>query len=268
MVFVLLIFALLSSYLVAYILCFCLVWDHRNSFWYLSSTFSCPVCLPHSVPHFPHLFYTSLSTWFSVFLSVSFLVLVHLPLFLVLALLPFSWPLPSFLCDLLCHHFHLFYWSSHMFTTVLYLRLLSSSRHLPTLPYRYLSVYKVFLQATFVQFRHPFTLLRYHPITLLRSAERRIVDIMKVYNERNNVHLDGVNISTLFTFTFPKWRCQCNIAHRLSTEDQDVSNTNQFDHCQFWMVIGDSKSPGIKSMLDTKRSQVPSSSRLCDLLLK
>ena len=31
-----------------------------------------PIC--PSTPHFPHLFYQSLSSWFSVFLSVSFLV--------------------------------------------------------------------------------------------------------------------------------------------------------------------------------------------------
>ena len=45
--------------------------------------------------HFTYLFNNSrglrLSTWFPVFLSVSFLVLVHLPFFLARSLLPFSW---------------------------------------------------------------------------------------------------------------------------------------------------------------------------------
>ena len=55
-----------------------------------SSTLSCPVRPPPLTPHFPYLFYTSLSIWLSVFLSVSFLVLVHLTFFLARALLPFS----------------------------------------------------------------------------------------------------------------------------------------------------------------------------------
>ena len=43
-------------------------------------------------PYFPNLFYTSLTTYFSIFLSVSFLVglLVHLTFFLESALRPFS----------------------------------------------------------------------------------------------------------------------------------------------------------------------------------
>ena len=34
------------------------------------------------------------------------------------------------------------------------------------------------------------------------------------------------------------------IRPQLGTEDQDVSNTNQFDHCDFWTVTGDSNSHG------------------------
>ena len=49
----------------------------RNGYEYQSSTLSCPVRPPPLTPHFPYLYwyYTSLSTWFSVFLTVSFLVL-------------------------------------------------------------------------------------------------------------------------------------------------------------------------------------------------
>ena len=55
-----------------------------NGYEYHSSTMSCPVHPPTLTTHFPHLFDTSLSTWFSLFLSVSFLVLAHLTFFLAL----------------------------------------------------------------------------------------------------------------------------------------------------------------------------------------
>ena len=45
----------------------------RNGCEYLSSTLSCPIHLP-AITLSIYLFYTSLSTWFSVFLSISFLV--------------------------------------------------------------------------------------------------------------------------------------------------------------------------------------------------
>ena len=58
-------------------------------------------------PPFPYLFYTSLYTWFSVFLSVSFLVLVHI-IFLVSALHPFSYHFSLFsvifIVTVSCHH--------------------------------------------------------------------------------------------------------------------------------------------------------------------
>ena len=44
---------------------------------------------PSFNPHFPYLFYTTLATWFSVFFSVAFVVMVHLTFFLVCALRPF-----------------------------------------------------------------------------------------------------------------------------------------------------------------------------------
>ena len=48
------------------------------------------IALNITVPLFPYLFYTSRSAWFSTFVSVSFLGLVHPTFFLVRALLPFS----------------------------------------------------------------------------------------------------------------------------------------------------------------------------------
>ena len=42
-------------------------------FEYISYTLSCPVCPPFLTPHFPYIFYTSLSTWCSVSVSVSLL---------------------------------------------------------------------------------------------------------------------------------------------------------------------------------------------------
>ena len=69
---------------------FPIICRRQNGYEYHSSTLSCPVRPPPLTPHFPYLFYTSLSTWFSVFPSVSFLVLVHLTFFLVRALRPFS----------------------------------------------------------------------------------------------------------------------------------------------------------------------------------
>ena len=46
--------------------------DRRNGFFqFYSSSFPCLVCPPSLTTHFPYIFYTSLSTWFSVFLFVS-----------------------------------------------------------------------------------------------------------------------------------------------------------------------------------------------------
>ena len=64
-----------------------------------SSTLSCPIRPPHLTPHFPYLFYKNISIWFSVFLSVCFLVLVHLTFFLAL---------PFFLLLACSYHFSLF----------------------------------------------------------------------------------------------------------------------------------------------------------------
>ena len=79
---------------------------HLGSPEYHSSTLSCPVCLP-SLPHTFHISFTlSLSTLFSVFLSVSSLVLVHLTFFLACGFRPFyymSVPLWPFLYHLLCN---------------------------------------------------------------------------------------------------------------------------------------------------------------------
>ena len=69
---------------------FPIIWGRRNGVEYHSSTLSNPVRPPPLYIHSPYLFYTSLSTWFSVFLSISFLVLVHLTFLLVCALRPFS----------------------------------------------------------------------------------------------------------------------------------------------------------------------------------
>ena len=77
--------------------------SHRNGFEYCTSTLSCPVRPPPLTPHLPLLFYTSLSTWLSVFLSVSFLVLVHLTFYLARALLPFSWHVHLVVCLPLRH---------------------------------------------------------------------------------------------------------------------------------------------------------------------
>ena len=64
-------------------LAFPIIWRRRNGYEYHSSTLSCPVRPPPLTPHFPYLFYTTLSTLFSVF-AVSFLVSVHLTFFLSL----------------------------------------------------------------------------------------------------------------------------------------------------------------------------------------
>ena len=58
-----------------------------------------------------------------------------------------------------------------------------------------------------------------HPIALLRYADKRIVNIMKVYIGRNNLQLELIRYRnkrlTLFTITFAERRFQCNIAHCL-----------------------------------------------------
>ena len=50
---------------------FPVVWGCRKDIEYQSSTLSCPVRPPPITPYFPYLFYTRLSIWFSIFLSVS-----------------------------------------------------------------------------------------------------------------------------------------------------------------------------------------------------
>ena len=102
-----------------------------------------------------------------------------------------------------------------------------------------------------------------HPITLIRYADKRIVDIMTVYIESNNMHLELIRNSKqcwlysrllLRTYGFNPispidWasthspamlacsldgsRCSCHAY-------QNVSNTTQFNRCHFWTVIGDS----------------------------
>ena len=69
---------------------FPIIWGRPNGIEYHYSTLSCLV-RPPLTPRFPYIFYTSLSTWFSVFLSISFLILVHLTFFLVRALGHFSY---------------------------------------------------------------------------------------------------------------------------------------------------------------------------------
>ena len=63
-------------------------------------------------------------------------------------------------------------------------------------------------------------------VTKLRYAGKRIVNIMKVYIERNNLQLESIryskNILTLFTFTLANGRIRPPIAY------QEVSNTNNF----------------------------------------
>ena len=58
---------------------------------------------------------------------------------------------------------------------------------------------------------------RRHPSTLLRYADKHIVNIMKVYIERNNLQLELIRYSkqmlTLFTSTFVKRQIQYNITH-------------------------------------------------------
>ena len=63
-----------------------------------------------------------------------------------------------------------------------------------------------------------------HPITL----PMHIVNLMKVYIERNNLHAEWIQYRiffTLFTFTFAKRWIQCNIGHRMQIK---VSNKNHF----------------------------------------
>ena len=74
-------------------LAFSIIWGRRNGFGFPCSTLSCPSPPPLS-PHF-YLLYSSLSTWFSVFLSVYLLALVHLTLFLTCALRPYHFSLFS-----------------------------------------------------------------------------------------------------------------------------------------------------------------------------
>ena len=67
---------------------FPIAWNCRNGFEYHYLCCSVPPPLTHTFHYY--FFYTCLSTWFSVFLSVSFLVLVHLTFFVARALRPFS----------------------------------------------------------------------------------------------------------------------------------------------------------------------------------
>ena len=98
---------------------FPIVWGRRNGIEYNYSTLSCPVRPTHLTPHFPYLFYTSLSTWCSVFLSVSFPLPVHLTvgLFFVYALL-LTYPYRSSIFSVMfLRHWCYFYGSSHTFVS-------------------------------------------------------------------------------------------------------------------------------------------------------
>ena len=89
-----------------------IIWGRRYGIQYHSSTSSCPMRQRLS-----YIFYTSLSTWFSIFRSVSFLVMVHLIFFLARAFRPFfnmSIPLKPFLCDLLCHWCYIHWYPPHV----------------------------------------------------------------------------------------------------------------------------------------------------------
>ena len=77
----------------------------RSGYEYHSSILSCPV-LPHRLtPYFPCLFFTSLSSWCTVFTSVSFLELVHIAFFLVCAHRLFSLHVRTTLPYGSCHMF-------------------------------------------------------------------------------------------------------------------------------------------------------------------
>ena len=65
---------------------FPIIWVCRNSFRCLSYTLTCPIHLPTLTRY---LYYTSLSTWFSVFFSISFIVSMPLTSFPALSLLSY-----------------------------------------------------------------------------------------------------------------------------------------------------------------------------------
>ena len=67
-------------------------------------------------------------------------------------------------------------------------------------------------------YQHPsLSLIRF--IQLLRYADKQIVNIMKMYIDRNNLQVELMRCSkkmlTLLTFNFAKSWIQCNIAHRM-----------------------------------------------------
>ena len=57
-----------------------------------------------------------------------------------------------------------------------------------------------------------------------------------MYIERNNLDLELIryrkNVDYIHVY-FCEMSVQCNSAHRFGTEDQDISNSNQCDHCHF-----------------------------------
>ena len=68
------------------------------------------------------------------------------------------------------------------------------------------------------------------PLTLFRYPDKRIVNIMKVYFERNNLQLQSIRyrkqMFTLFTYYF----CEAAVSmqYRSPNANQEVSNTNHF----------------------------------------
>ena len=81
--------------------------------------------------------------------------------------------------------------------------------------YLYISYIKLRSSLIAFEFCLSVPLVRFrHPITLLRAADKRIVNIMKAYIERNNLQLELIRyckMLILFMFTFV--RATANISH-------------------------------------------------------